>query len=166
MSLTDVPGNISFCGQTSIQSPFSYGVSQNGCSQHDSTDFFQLSLGAQTRFFDVTPVGQIVNRMSRDTKVVDSEIGSRLNFLSVIFYLPTDIAQLTLFDRIYEIAAFTSVLIAIASAIPQFRESDSPKILSEADVLQRSFGCRSNIMRLFLHHSSLSGLSLTAFIDR
>lgn len=33
------------------------------------------------RFFDTTPVGQIVNRMSRDTKVVDSEIGSRMNWL-------------------------------------------------------------------------------------
>lgn len=41
------------------------------------------SMGAEMRFFDTTPVGQVVNRMSRDTKVVDSEIGKNLNYLYV-----------------------------------------------------------------------------------
>jgi ABC-type multidrug transport system fused ATPase/permease subunit len=37
-------------------------------------------LGATIKFFDTTPVGRIINRLSRDTKVIDEAIVDRVNY--------------------------------------------------------------------------------------
>jgi ABC-type multidrug transport system fused ATPase/permease subunit len=40
-------------------------------------------LGSTIKFFDTTPVGRIVNRLSRDTKVIDEAIVDRISYLTL-----------------------------------------------------------------------------------